>query len=178
MNEIIRTCKKHGDLTQNDLIKKGIERGKQRYGCRKCQKELHHKNYDKNREKILDRNRLYRELNQEKIKVIKHNYNILNIDLIRKRRHENRKKYDATYRKLYKENNRLKVMHAEKIRMERYRKNITNSYLKNGIQWMKKGLIKFDDLPSEVIEIKRQCLFIKRKIKEIKRGDVKNGKDK
>lgn len=56
MSEIIKICRKHGNLTLSEINKSGTTHGTLRYKCKKCQKELHHKNYLKNIDKINAKN--------------------------------------------------------------------------------------------------------------------------
>jgi len=67
MNNIIKICSKHGELSEKDLyIKKDNKR------CRKCQREWSKNNYEKYKEKILKRHveytTKYRKDNPEKVK--------------------------------------------------------------------------------------------------------------
>lgn len=69
MDEIIKTCKKHGDLTLDGLIKSGKNKdGTQRFRCKKCMKEIHHANYLKNKEHIITKSEEYKKNNPDKVK--------------------------------------------------------------------------------------------------------------
>jgi len=99
---IIKTCKKHGDLTQNQIIKSGITHGNQRYKCKLCMKEVHRNNYIKNKEKINEKTSEYKRNNRSR-------YNELN-------------KY---YRERY--NEKLTKEHDELVLQRRL--GLTNSHL-------------------------------------------------
>lgn len=74
MTTIIKTCKKHGDLTIENLIKSGINNEIQQYKCKSCMKEIHRKNYEKNREKINARTSAYKKLHREKYNKLNEKY--------------------------------------------------------------------------------------------------------
>jgi hypothetical protein len=61
---IHKTCKKHGELYMDDLIKEGFNsKGQQNYRCKKCSKERRDNHYKKNRDKIMEKQRQYRTNN-------------------------------------------------------------------------------------------------------------------
>lgn len=73
MTKIIKKCRHHGNLTQEEVIKSGLSSGKQLYKCRKCVKVARANNYAKNKEKILARIHANTERDPEHRKAIKRN---------------------------------------------------------------------------------------------------------
>jgi hypothetical protein len=70
MPEILTKCKKHGELTREDVHLMGKkESGKQRYKCKICQKKSNHNNYMKHKDKIIKRTIEWRKDNPEKCKL-------------------------------------------------------------------------------------------------------------
>lgn len=71
---IIKRCIKHGDLTQDKVIKSGISKGAQKYKCRACMKDFHHNHYERNREDIHEKSRLYKSKHREKFRELNRKY--------------------------------------------------------------------------------------------------------
>jgi uncharacterized NAD(P)/FAD-binding protein YdhS len=76
MNEIIKNCHKHGDLSADQIIKAGLSYGKKRYKCKKCMKESHRKNYLLHKATIYEKTRKWKKNNVEKCKELNKKYRI------------------------------------------------------------------------------------------------------
>lgn len=74
MNVIVKVCKKHGDLTINDLVKSGTSRGEQKYRCKKCLKILHANHYQNNKKELYEKHREYKNNNREKFREFSKKY--------------------------------------------------------------------------------------------------------
>jgi transposase-like protein len=137
-------CKKHGKLSQDNLIKKGKNKnGSQRFRCKQCMKGLHRAYYEKNKDKLLRKTKQYREENKELVKKWKRNDQIINREKYRPRKRERDKKANR---------------HAVK--------NLTDTYIKHLLT--KKSDIKYKDIPQPLIDLKRTVMKIKRLIKRNK----------
>lgn len=139
---ILKTCKYHGNLYENDLIKKGkLKSGNQSYRCKKCMKEMHHKNYEMNKLKIKEKTQQYRSKNKEKVKEWKVDY----------------------YHK-YKERDKEKKRKRDKKYYDKGKDQLNDRYIKHLIQ--KRTPLKYKDIPEELIKLKRTILLTKKQIKE------------
>lgn len=140
---ITHICKIHGALEPDNFIKKGKNTsGSQAYRCKLCMKALHAKNYLKNKDKIDEKNRLYRQKNREQI------------------REMNRSYYHAT--KTFNEKN--KRMRDRKV-CEKQIKNLSDRYIKQLLT--KHGKFTSDQVTSSLIESKRKELIQRRQSKNI-----------
>jgi len=68
---IVKTCKHHGELTRDQLIKKGKDKKNEPiYRCKQCMKDLHDKYYQINKEIVLQTQREYKRLHPDKIALV------------------------------------------------------------------------------------------------------------
>jgi hypothetical protein len=160
---IVKTCSKHGCLTEDECfirIEKrwGLE-PKKAFSCKKCKKE----SSDKYRKKPDIREKLIEKSKKDRI---------IFIERIRKTR------------KIYVENNRDKINETEKKRryrnIERTRRIMRNkqkqwidelndNYVKSTLS--RKYKMKQKDIPLWMIEVKREVIKLRRKIREIEGGN-------
>ena len=150
-NEIIKTCKIHGDLTLKDL-KIGKYKNKTYRKCHKCELDRSKKYYakifadidlrDKKRKKDHD----YWENNKDKIKKRRKE----NFDKIKN--NEQREKYSTYYKSHWNE------------KQKSYRNDLHDTYLKRLIQNGNKN-IPLHSIPKEMIELKRSLVKVKRFMK-------------
>lgn len=144
---ITKNCKKHGDLTEKDIIKKGkLKSGNQAYRCKKCMQDLHANNYQANKEKIRLKLKKYKEENLAKFKQIK-------------------KECEQKYR----ERDRDKKRERDKRLYLRQKEIMSDRYIKHLIA--KRSLLKFKDIPPSLIEFKKVLLRTKLIIKQHKKED-------
>lgn len=144
---MIKKCKKHGDLTEKDIIKKGkLQSGRQAYRCKRCQQELHKSNYQSNKEKIVEKVKKYRADNVEKVIEWKRDYFEKNKERYRERKRENDKNLYA-----------------------KSREELSDRYIKNLI--IRRSELKFNDVPNEFVELKRSLYKLKTGIKKMKEKD-------
>lgn len=138
---IVKVCKIHGALTEDQTTtRKDNRNGKCiiRRQCYACVNESHKRSYEKNKEKCLARNLEYTRKNKDKIKSIRV-----------KTRDKNRVKQNEYYRQKY----------------NKETKELSDNYIKMIL--CRYGNLLYKDVPQELIGIKRACLAIKRKVKEI-----------
>jgi hypothetical protein len=161
----LKTCKKHGDLTIDNLIKSGISYGKQRYKCKLCMKDFHKKNYINNKDKILEKIARNRNANKEKYNAIRSKSWQKHKDKYLERDNKRRAKYKLLNPDIYQE--------AEKKRIS----ELHDSYIRK--QLTKRGVLFSKDIPQSLVELKRILLKTKRLIKEKKQAkELKELKDK
>ena len=159
MNTIIKICIKHGQLEEKDVIKKGLtKKGTQRWGCRLCLKEYHHKNYVKNKESIMLKQKKYREENPEKFRLIKRlsarKAKLLNPEKINLQKKISDLKNDTTKKK------------ARAKYSNRMVETLGDSYIKDLLT--KNSILKNKDISDAMVQIKRFTMFIKRKVRDEK----------
>jgi len=157
--DIIKVCKKHGDLTINDLSI-GVYKNKKYQRCKQCAKDrcaIYNKKINEN--EILNeikkqKNKDYWANNKDKIKQRR----IKNCDPEKKR--EQHKKYASYYNK-----------HWNKKQKE-YRENLSDTYIRRVIQNGDKN-IKLMSIPEGMIKLKRSIILARRSIKEITKKELK-----
>ena len=140
---IIKTCKKHGELKQEDIIKRGKHRsGNPAIRCRLCMKELHANHYKRNKEKVAKKNKEYKQNNREKIREITNNY------------YAKIKDTDK-----YKEKHRISHQKDAKKKVE----TLSDRYMR---QLISRGSgIKYSEIPDSLVSFKRSLLLAKKCIK-------------
>lgn len=161
--EIVKECPKHGQLTKEMCFLKVEKRWKNQtkkyFSCKQCKKESEYKYRAKPGIK---------QVMQEKRK----SYTLKNIDRLRK------------YKKDYTAKNRERITETERIRRKRniehtrnlmreqqkkWRDSLDDNYIKS--QLRSKYKVKQKDVPTWMIEIKREIIKLRRKIREIKSGN-------
>lgn len=158
MNEIIKVCKKHGELTIDFLIKARINtNGEQAYRCKICMQELHRDHYKKNKEKVLLAHDLYRQKDPLKYQDIKNS--------------SKRKMYALNPEKYRELSQRRDTKEKKNARNKIYREKIVNNlsdvYVKKIIS-DNSGLSR-SCIPGSWVGVIKECIKLKRKIKEIKK---------
>jgi len=147
----------------------------QKYCCNRCikinqkiiDKIRYKKFYEKNEEKIKEYQKKYRENNKEKIKEYRKKYyeeNKGKINEYHKKYRENNKENLKELNKKYRENNKEKIKEYQKKINEYDSKNLTGRYIKSLLT--NKMSLKFEDIPQEIIEMKRQHLMCFRKLNQ------------
>lgn len=147
MNEIVKICKKHGELKENKILKHS-KTG--HLWCRIC----HNESQIKYKTKMLNKNA---ELYKEKQKKYQKKYRDKNKEKLRSKCRER-------CRNWY-EKNKEKVREKNK----KYIQKLTDNYVKNEIQ----RIVGKCSIPKEIIDIKRLHIKLKREIK--KNDDQKYG---
>ncbi len=141
---IIHVCKYHGPLTADNFIKKGKNKsGTQAYRCKLCMEALHAKHYIENKEKIDEKNRLYRKKNKQKIREMRNDY------------------YEAA-KELFIRRKRIKANEINKQQVI----DLSDRYVKDLLT--KHGKFKPNQITPSLIEEKRNILIEKRQRKEQK----------
>jgi hypothetical protein len=159
--EIVKVCKKHGELTAKEcfiVTDKRYGAPKSSLSCKLCKKE-HYKKSRKNPENVKKHNQnslKWKKENKEKAEKDAIIYKFINKNKLNKqekeRRHKNPEKYQAIIR-----NQKRKEI-----------KELSDSYIKaiftdnrNGKNNLKRG-----DIPNDLVELKRATILLKRLIKK------------
>jgi hypothetical protein len=155
-------CRKHGELLEAQVIRAGKVDDRQLYKCKECRKEIRRKNYDKNKDKILSSQKLYKKNNLQKVLEIKRISN-------RKYHLRNKEKRNLLSRE-YDKKNRLSVS------IKRQVEYVYDSYAKQNIGrrfGLKQSQVSDDYAARErdVILIKRSLAILK-KIINIKKDEA------
>lgn len=144
INDIIKTCKTHGALKREQVVKKTKSAtGEQLYRCKACLSIFHRNHYEKNRERLLKQTKDFNNADRERY-------------LTRKR------KYSKKYRELHGDEERLRIRKQDR----KYIDNLDDRYVKKLLT--KRSNMKGTDMPQQLINLKRVIVKIKRKVKEIK----------
>lgn len=157
---IVTFCKYHGQLTKEECIRAGKQKsGALRYRCRACMKEMHRKNYERNRDRLLQKHAVYREVNKEKISEIRKAY-------WQKIKDKPEKTANARIKnKEYRQKHREKIRKRESEWKRKTVELLTDSYLKRLIS-ESKGIPRAK-IAREMIEAKRNELKQKRALKQL-----------
>jgi hypothetical protein len=151
-NPPLKTCKTHGALYRDNVIKSGFyESGKPAFKCKACMRELHARHYKINKTKIREANNLYKKENKEKHAAIKKKSLIKN-------RHK------------YKERQNYIKKISERVQTE----EMSDRYIKKMIT--KRSNLSMSDVPEEMIKLGRAVLQLKRTLRR-KKIDGKNKDD-
>lgn len=141
---IKKICKVHGKLTILNSIIRVYSRYK-KYNfiivCRDCSKESEQKYYKKNKEERKKAGIEWFRKNKEKVKII---------------RYKTRQK------------NKIKQNEESKIKYINHKNQLSDRYVKMLLS--KKNVLKYKNVPKELVELKRITLKIKRLIKEKENG--------
>lgn len=112
-------------------------------------------NYNLKKETIIEKSKIYRENNKEKLSIRKKEYRISNLDIVKNRGklyYENNKEKLLIHFKEYRKNNPEKMKQLSKKDYEKSSENLTDRYIRNLIK-RHHPLIK--EFPQEIIELKR-----------------------
>ena len=142
MNDIVKVCKTHGNLTREQVIKKNKSAsGLQLYRCKACLKIFHRNHYEKNRERLLQQAK---------------DFTINNRELYLERK----KIYSKTYREKHKDEERARIRRLDK----RYRDSLDDKYIRKTLT--RRSSLKAKVIPQEMVDTKKTIMKIRRKIKE------------
>lgn len=163
--KIVKTCMHHGELTE-DQCRRGIEKrwGMQPnyfYKCKQCITQ-----YNKNYLHHEDKEHQLRVKELRKAQKIKHKDKLL--ETRRKHAIKNREKINLRERELrLKKHEYMKEQYRNQ--QQKWRDNLDDNYIKS--QLRSKYKIKQKDVPMWMIEIKREIIRLRRKIREIESGN-------
>lgn len=161
MNDIIKTCKIHGELKQNE-IKSGIYKNKKYRKCLYCERERSRKYYSKKYEdngfveEKRGKDRKYWSENKAKITQRRRSNGAL----------EKRREWYQD--NILRERNRVTIKNKE------YRNNLDDVYVKKIIR-NGDPIIRSSHIPNSMVELKRAIMLVKRKIKLVR---SKKGEDR
>ena len=144
--------------------------------CKECRKKY----YQANKEKILEYDKQYRQANKEKIKEYSKKYYQANKEKRKKYRQANKekikeqkKKYrqankekEKEQKKKYYQANKEKILEYSKKYCQDNRNKLADPYVIDIIRHQTNSMLKAKDIPQELIELKRNSLILKRKIKD------------
>lgn len=145
--EIVKRCAKHGELTLEGVIKSGRRHIKQDYKCKQCMKELRARYYAENKEKVLAKHKAWR-----------------NADPARTKRIRNA---SAKKRRPFQPSRKERAETAVPRKFEWLRKQIDSigdSYIKKIL--IRKSNLTREDIPQEIVEVKREIIKLHRKIND------------
>jgi len=159
MTDIVKTCKNHGDLTLDHLIRSGLQKnGSISYRCKLCMKDIHKNNYEKNKIKIRERHRKYREENY-------HHYREISNKSAKKNRDLNPEK-EKNRKELYRKNNKEKIRKRQINFKNKAVKELRDVYIKQRLT--ERSILKHSDIPRVLLEAKRASLLLHRELKRRK----------
>ena len=142
MTEIIKVCKRHGELKREDVIKQGKNKiNEARFKCKSCMKEIHHANYEKNKDKIYVRTRKWKKDNAERLNELR-----------------------LKYYWQYKEKDHEKKIERDRKYHNKSSMELNDVYVKHVIT--KRTNLKYSDIPDELVKLKRSLLEAQRKIRQ------------
>ncbi len=138
-------CNKHGKLYVSDVNRSELTKtGKQRYRCKRCQKDQHTRHYEANKA-------LYRLKQQQ----------------FRKEKPE----LVAAQRKRYRKKDSYKRIRT--IQEKVWVRNLATHYVKKIIAKKHKGLL-YSEVPAELVELQRLVMQLRREIKLKQSGENSN----
>lgn len=156
--EVVKTCLKHGDLSKDQCFTRVEKRWghKESYSCRACKKESSDKyrNRPEIREKLIEKSKKDRVKFKDRIYKTRKIY----VENNREKINENEKK------RRYK-----KIDHQRKIyrnQQKKWRETLNDNYVKT--QFKKRYGLKASEVPQWMVEVKREVIRLRRKIREIK----------
>ena len=148
--------------------------------CKICFKQY----YQANKEKIKEQQKQYYQANKEKIKEQQKQYGQANKGKFKERmkkyyqtnkeklKEKKKEYYQANKEKLKEKQKEYRQANKKKLKekMKKYRQGdrdkLVDSYIKSIINKQTNGMLKAKDIPQELIELKRNNLILKRKIKD------------
>jgi len=154
---IIKICQHHGNLTIDKVVKQRLKKDNTiKYRCKFCLSQSHKNHYLKNKEKVKASHEKYRNENYEKYRKSSNDsakkMRILNPE----KEKERRKKGYSKYRK------------STQIRQRRFKNKAVSElrdvYIRQRLT--ERSILKHEDIPQSLVEIKRAALKVKRIIKE------------
>jgi hypothetical protein len=148
------TCKIHGLLKEEDVMKGGVERsGKQRLRCKLCFKKTRDTNYEKNKHRILLANKKWREENPEKRRLSK-----------RESYNKNKHKYQAWLSENWKAD---RESHRDRW-AEYNKKRVNELYDSYIIDLLRRGTtLTPEEIPKQLIEFKKALVMLRRKLRKL-----------
>jgi hypothetical protein len=132
---IIKTCKTHGALTEEQCNITAT-----RIRCKQCQRATANAHYAQHKDKNIKRVREYRNNNKDKVRKMKYDSWIRNKEKYVDRRRRDHRKYSL-----------------------RAKANLEDNYVKSCLQ--KRSGLRYKDMPNELVELKRAVLMIRRSMK-------------
>lgn len=156
LEQIIKVCKKHGNLTVEQLDT-GIYKGKKYYKCKKCEKQRKKLYWEK---KYQDSEYMNKKKKRDNAR-----WKLKKNEIT-----EKRKTSEARHkRKIFYQENIEKYRGLYKVKQKHYRENLHDSYVRRIIQDGEKS-IKFKMITPEMINLKRAIILLRRGIK----NEIKN----
>lgn len=153
----LKFCNKHGDLYEKDLIKAGKNAsGTVRYKCKECQKIAHSDHYQRNKQKLLDKQLEWRKKNPEIRKEQQSRH--------RQKMTPEQREQERIRNKRYREKHN-DILAAKSRNYKRKAIDTLSDYYVKKLLIEKKGGFKKQELTPELIDLKRQLVLLKRSVK-------------
>lgn len=155
---IIKICKKHGELSEND-VRGGIYKGRKYIKCKQCETERS-RIYSKKLYLDPDLVKIKHERDKARWENKKHEITLKRQqpDALEKRKEAYRKNIDK-YRSFY------------KGKQKKYRDELHDTYIKKIIQ-NGNSLIRFDSISRQIVDLKRSLMILKKGIKTMKTNNM------
>lgn len=159
-------CKQHGWLKKEFLYFRKLDDTHWQPICKECQKKKAMENFNKNKEKVLLRNKLKRINNKEEVRKKDREAYWKNVDIKRKQskesRNRNKEKYKIT-QKIYRANNKERIKERNK------------KYIQNNIDKVRERAKKYIERRKDHLKQKRKEWALRNK-EYIKNSHRKSGK--
>lgn len=164
LNEPLAKCSTHGDLYQDQVIKKNkLVDGTYTYRCKKCMSDYHKKNWELNKAKIKLDHVKYKEANPDKVRQQKRNSQL---KMLLKRLKDGSDASSRVMLHKYKK----ETIEKQKARAAYEKDKLTDYRVKRLLT--KRGMLKMKDIPQELVECKRALILLKRAIKDKKQHEI------
>jgi hypothetical protein len=161
LKKVLKTCEIHGKLYSKDLIKSGkTPAGTQQYKCKECMKILHRNHFQKNKEKVCLKTKLYRINNPDKVKQYYMNDKKNRLKRISQERMRN---------KIYREKNKEILARKSNALKRKRRQELHDTYIARLLS-ERHSELSTKDIPKSMIEIKRILIKMKRMIRHEKQN--------
>jgi hypothetical protein len=179
MDNIVKVCKTHGELTKNQVLDRKLESGNLGYRCRECIRLKSLKYFRENREKARESKRKWEEANKQKISLRRKEYWQHNKDRLAfvhaewKAKNPEKVKESskrcgpravAKYLQRLKEDEefRRKENERNRIRGLKSRENLSDSYIRRRLTAHKDFTLEIVQSNPALIDIKRAIVALRR----------------
>jgi len=161
-----KKCSKCGEVKAvSEFYKDKYSKDGVRSSCKECKKQY----YKANNEKILGQKKQHYKANKKKIKKYNKQYQQANKEKIkehRKQYYQANKEQIKEYNKQYYQANNEQIIEQKKQYDQDNINKLGDTYIKDIIRKQTNGMLKASDMPEELIELKRNNIILKRKIKD------------
>jgi hypothetical protein len=135
MQDIVKTCIHHGELTLAHVNKAGVNK----YRCKLCMQASHARHYQRHKDKVAKKTKEWRQANPEKVR-------------------EMRRAYQPDYRR------KLRTTEQRRRYTKYVASTVNDTYVRHLLVGKSKDLTRAD-MPKELVELKRLAIQLKRVIR-------------